>query len=74
MLIDIGPRIIGRCDLRFSECTAKHFNIVKKVLMAKDGKTAWACRNCVVEKVKVDNEDYAKNKKKYEQKDIGQAI
>ena len=63
MLIELGPRMIGRCQLGLKGCTAKNFNIVKKVLMAKDGKSAWVCQKCLLKKVKMDHEEYKKRRK-----------
>lgn len=57
MLIEVGPRTIGKCDLKFEECKGKGFSIVKKVLLAKDGQTAWVCQSCLFKKVKQDRLD-----------------
>lgn len=57
MLIEVGPRTIGKCDLRSSECTGRTFSIVKKVLLATDGQTAWVCQSCLIDKVKRDRKD-----------------
>jgi hypothetical protein len=64
MLIEIGPRKIGRCELMLDGCTAKGLNIIKKVLIAKDGEAAWVCQKCMLNKVKNDHEDYVKERKK----------
>lgn len=61
MLIEVGPRTIGKCDLKYSECTGKTFSIVKKVLLAKDGQTAWVCQSCLMDKVKQDRLDVSKS-------------
>lgn len=63
MIIEIGPRTIGKCHFKFHNCTAKALNIVKKVLVAKDGEQVWTCHQCMVEKVKIDREYYLKNLK-----------
>ncbi|MFT6068446.1 MAG: hypothetical protein ACJAT2_000213 [Bacteriovoracaceae bacterium] len=57
MLIEVGPRTIGKCELRYPDCNGKSFSIVKKVLLAKDGHTAWVCHSCMMEKLKFDREE-----------------
>ncbi len=60
MLIEVGPRTIGKCNLKFEECTGKGFSIVKKVLLAKDGQTAWVCQSCLIKKVRDDRSEVAR--------------
>lgn len=60
MLIEIGPRKIGRCELRYDGCTAKGFNIVKMILVAKDGRNAWACQKCLYKQAKLEREELSK--------------
>ena len=57
MLIEVGPRTIGKCELKYSGCTGKAFSIVKKVLLAKDGHTSWVCQTCLLNKIKQDRID-----------------
>lgn len=54
MLIEVGPRTIGKCEFKYSDCTSKGFSIVKKVLLAKDGHTLWVCHSCMMEKIRFD--------------------
>jgi hypothetical protein len=57
MLIEVGPRTIGKCEFRYSGCTGKSFSIVKKVLLVKDGRTPWVCQSCLQKKVKLDRRE-----------------
>ena len=63
MLIDLGQRMIGRCELRYDGCTAKTFNIVKKVLTAKGEGTQWVCQKCLIKKVKEGPTSLSKSKR-----------
>ncbi|MBK24078.1 MAG: hypothetical protein CME70_08775 [Halobacteriovorax sp.] len=71
MLIEVGPRTIGKCNLKFEGCTGRKFSIVKKVLLAKDGQTAWVCQSCLIRKVRDDRREVMQEpnpmKKKQEQ-------
>ncbi|MBT3583821.1 MAG: hypothetical protein HN509_02855 [Halobacteriovoraceae bacterium] len=47
MLIEVGPRSIGRCELNIDGCTGKSINIIKKVLLAEQAQVVWVCQKCL---------------------------
>lgn len=72
MLIEVGPRTIGKCDLKFEGCSGKKFSIVKKVLLAKDGQTAWVCQSCLIKKVKMDRQEVIRNPNPMKKNEVNQ--
>ena len=61
MFIQIGPRMVGRCHFSLKSCSARKFNIVCKVMSAKEG-IVLSCNSCLNEKVRRDTLEYERKR------------
>ncbi len=61
MFIQIGPRMVGRCHFSLKNCSARNFNIVTKVLSAREG-IVLSCQTCLNKKMIEDSLEFERKR------------